>query len=176
VMCGIIFWAATKHGPEHKAVYDHGSSGKALVLTAAVTLAILFILDGTLLYGSFVDLGEAFYNFPKESEHPVIIEVLAQQWAWNIRYPGPDGKFNTADDVVTLNEMHIPVGRPVLLRITSKDVIHSFYLPNFRLKQLTFVRCTKRRALNLRFTFRCVDQCRLLSVQPASRAPLEYSA
>jgi cytochrome c oxidase subunit II len=134
VMCGIIFWAATKHGPDHKAVYDHGTSKKALAATAAVTLSILFFLDGYLLYGSFVDLGGTFYNFPKESDHPVIIEVQAQQWAWNFRYPGPDGKFNTADDIVTLNDMHIPVGRPVLLRITSKDVIHAFYVPNFRTK------------------------------------------
>jgi cytochrome c oxidase subunit II len=134
IMCAIIFWAATKHGPQHKAVYDHGDSGKALILTAVVTLGILFILDGTLLYGSFVDLSEAFYNFPKESDHPLTIEVQAQQWAWNFRYPGPDGKFNTADDIVTVNDMHIPVGRPILLRLTSKDVIHSFYVPNFRTK------------------------------------------
>jgi cytochrome c oxidase subunit II len=138
IMCGVILWASVYHGPKHKAVYDHGASGKSLVLTAVVTLGILFILDGTLLYNSFVDLSEDFYNFPKESEHPVIIEVYAQQWAWNFRYPGPDGKFNTADDIVTLNEMHIPVGRPVLLRMTSKDVIHSFYLPNFRTKQDVF--------------------------------------
>jgi cytochrome c oxidase subunit 2 len=138
IMCGIIFWAATKHGPQHKAVYDHGNSNKALLVTALVTLTILFVLDGTLLYGSFVDLSEAFYNFPKESDHPLTVEVQAQQWAWNFRYPGPDGKFNTPDDIVTMNDMHIPVGRPVLLRITSKDVIHSFYLPNFRTKTDAF--------------------------------------
>jgi cytochrome c oxidase subunit 2 len=134
VMCGIIFWAATRHGPNHKAVYDHGSSPKALLLTAFVTLGILFFLDGVLLYNSFVDLSGAFYNFPKEADHPLTIEVQAQQWAWNFRYPGPDGKFNTSDDVVTTNDMHMPVGRPILLRLTSKDVIHSFYLPNFRTK------------------------------------------
>jgi cytochrome c oxidase subunit II len=134
IMCGVILWAATKHGPAHKAVYDHGDTSKALVLTSVVTLGILFVLDGTLLYGSFVDLGEAFYNFPKASDNPLTIEVQAQQWAWNFRYPGPDGKFNTADDIVTLNDMHMPVGRPVLLRLTSKDVIHSFYVPNFRTK------------------------------------------
>jgi cytochrome c oxidase subunit 2 len=138
VMCGIIFWAATRHGPQHKAEYDHGSSPRALALTAFVTLGILFVLDGTLLYGSFVDLSEAFYNYPKESDHPIIVEVYAQQWAWNFRYPGPDGKFNTQDDIVTLNDLHIPVGRPVFLRITSKDVIHSFYVPNFRTKTDAF--------------------------------------
>ena len=131
-------WAVVKHGPQHRAVYDHGASGKAILLTAAVTLSILFVLDGTLLYNSFVDLADDFYKYPTAAENPVTIEVYGQQWAWNFRYAGPDGKFNTPDDIVTLNEMHVPVGRPVLLRMTSKDVIHSFYLPNFRTKQDVF--------------------------------------
>jgi cytochrome c oxidase subunit II len=134
IMCGIMLWAAIRHGRGHKAVYDHGNSSRALMGTAVVTLSILFLVDGYLLYNSFVDLDGTFYNFPKEADHPVIIEVQGQQWAWNFRYPGPDGKFNTPDDIVTINDMHIPVGRPVLLRITSKDVIHSFYVPNFRTK------------------------------------------
>jgi cytochrome c oxidase subunit 2 len=163
VMVGIIVWAMVKHGPDHKAVYDHGRGGRALVLTAVVTLAILFVLDGTLLYNSFVDLGEAFYNFPTEADHPLLIEVQAQQWAWNFRYPGPDGKFNTPDDIVTLNEMHIPVGRPVLLRMISKDVIHSFYLPNFRQKQDVFPGTTSRMWFQAKqpgvFDIGCAQHC-----------------
>ena len=62
------------------------------------------------------------------------MEVTAQQWAWTFRYPGADGRFNTADDFVTLNELRVPVDRAVYLQLTSKDVVHSFYLPNFRNK------------------------------------------
>src|SRR5262252_8577437 len=63
------------------------------------------------------------------------VEVTGEQFAWNIRYPGPDGKFGTADDIVSLNQLHFPVGRPVVATLRSKDVIHSFFLPEFRVKQ-----------------------------------------
>jgi cytochrome c oxidase subunit 2 len=63
------------------------------------------------------------------------VEILAEQFAWNIRYPGPDGKLNTADDIVTLNQLHFPVGKAVVATLRSKDVIHSFFLPEFRVKQ-----------------------------------------
>ena len=46
----------------------------------------------------------------------------------------PDGRFATPDDVVTLGELHVPVGRPIFLKLRSKDVVHSLYLPNFRTK------------------------------------------
>jgi cytochrome c oxidase subunit 2 len=64
----------------------------------------------------------------------VRIEVNAHQWAWDARYSGPDGKFNTADDIVTLNDIRVPIDTPVLFQLASTDVIHSFSLPNFRNK------------------------------------------
>lgn len=136
IMVGIILWASVIHRdrPGRKAQYEHGIGRKHLMFTAIVSSIIFFGIDGTLLAGSFVDLTEAFWKFPTKAENPVEIEVLGQQWAWNIRYAGPDGKFNTADDVITLNDMHVPIDRPVYLKIRSKDVIHSFYLPNFRQK------------------------------------------
>jgi cytochrome c oxidase subunit 2 len=135
VMVGILLWVVFNHREGHKAHYEHGIGRHHLVLTAVISSAIFFGIDGTLLYNAFADLHSDFYNFPAAAEKPLIVEVMAQQWAWNFRYPGPDGKFNTPDDIVTLNDMHIPVGRPVLIRLQSKDVIHSFYLPNFRTKQ-----------------------------------------
>ena len=88
----------------------------------------------------------------------ITIEVTAEQFAWNVRYPGPDGKFgrtapqlitwdnpigldkkdvSARDDIILLNDIHMPVNRPVRMRLHSKDVIHSFYLPNFRVRQDT---------------------------------------
>ena len=83
--------------------------------------------------------------------------MIAQQFAWNIHYPGPDGKFGTgkaelmndatnplgldpadtngADDIVTLNQMYIPVDKNVVVKLSSKDVIHSFGVPVLRVKQ-----------------------------------------
>ena len=92
------------------------------------------------------------------SNDRIEIRVQAQQFAWNIQYPGADGKFGrsnpklmdevenpigidrvndpaAADDIVTLNVLHIPVNRNVLVHLSSKDVIHSFSLPLLRIKQ-----------------------------------------
>ncbi len=146
IMVGILLWACLMHSESRnqKAHYEHGIGTNHLVLTAVISSIIFFGVDGTLLVNSFKDLRSGFWHFPTAAEHPIEIEVVAQQWAWNIRYPGPDGIFNTADDVVTLNEMHIPVGKPVMLKFHSKDVIHSFYLPNFRTKTDAFPGATSQ--------------------------------
>jgi cytochrome c oxidase subunit 2 len=88
----------------------------------------------------------------------LVIEVTGQQFAWNVRYPGPDGIFgrtdvkqvdtaafnfigldrsdpNAADDLMLQNQLFLAEGRPVRVRLRSLDVIHSFFLPNFRVKQ-----------------------------------------
>jgi cytochrome c oxidase subunit 2 len=65
----------------------------------------------------------------------IALEVTARQFNWDILYPGPDGKFGTADDRQLLNEIHVPVGQPVRVVLKSKDVIHSFFSPHMRLKQ-----------------------------------------
>ena len=63
------------------------------------------------------------------------VEITAEQFAWNIRYAGADGAFNTADDITTINQLHLPLGHTVLVHLKSKDVIHSFFVPQFRMKQ-----------------------------------------
>ncbi|MBI2090716.1 MAG: cytochrome c oxidase subunit II [Deltaproteobacteria bacterium] len=63
------------------------------------------------------------------------IQVTAKQFNWEIVYPGPDGKLGTADDLLMENELHVPAGKVVHVVLKSKDVIHSFFLPNLRLKQ-----------------------------------------
>lgn len=90
------------------------------------------------------------------SENATEIQVVAQQFAWNFRYPGKDGKFGkqsmnavTAenpfgivaddplgkDDASSLNDMHVPVGKPVICYVSSKDVIHSLKVIAFRVTQ-----------------------------------------
>ena len=63
------------------------------------------------------------------------IDVTGEQFSWTIRYAGADGKMGTPDDIVSLNQLHFPVGKPVVATLRSKDVIHSFFLPEFRVKQ-----------------------------------------
>jgi cytochrome c oxidase subunit 2 len=91
-----------------------------------------------------------------DEKNAVVIKVVAEQFGWNVQYPGPDGTFarskpelvhfnnplgidrtdpDYADDVVVANEIHMPVNKPVLIKLTSKDVIHDFFVPEFRIKQ-----------------------------------------
>jgi cytochrome c oxidase subunit 2 len=63
------------------------------------------------------------------------VQVIGQQWAWTFVDPGPDGKLDTPDDIKTINEMHVQVGKLYHFLLSSKDVIHSFSVPAFRLQQ-----------------------------------------
>jgi cytochrome c oxidase subunit 2 len=81
------------------------------------------------------DLREAVWNIPDDAENAYRVEVLAQQWAWNFRATGPDGEFGTPDDIVTMNELHLPQDRPAIFNLSSKDVIHSFFVPDMRVKR-----------------------------------------
>jgi cytochrome c oxidase subunit 2 len=69
----------------------------------------------------------------------VEVAVTAKQFAWGLIYPGPDGQFGTADDKTEkdLNdrELHVPVNKVVKVILRSEDVIHSFFVPSFRIKQ-----------------------------------------
>ena len=63
------------------------------------------------------------------------IRVTAQQWAWTFTDPGPDGQLDTPDDVRTTDELHLINGKTYHFLLESKDVVHSFFVPAFRLKQ-----------------------------------------
>jgi cytochrome c oxidase subunit II len=136
----MVIWMLTAciaHGPKHTATYEHGDGKKQITTALAISALIFFVVDGNLFYHSMTDIGERFWNFEYAEAQPnaVRIEINAHQWAWQARYAGPDGKFNTADDVVTLNDVRVPVQTAVIFELASTDVIHSFYLPNFRTKQ-----------------------------------------
>lgn len=81
--------------------------------------------------------GGAAWDRVKEERPPatIAVQVKAKQFNWEFTYAGPDGKFGTADDITQENEMHVPVNQVVRLTLTSGDVIHSFFVPNLRLKQ-----------------------------------------
>jgi cytochrome c oxidase subunit 2 len=117
-----------------QARYTHGQSRASHLLTLGVGAAIFFGIDMVALSRSFRDLRGVFWRFPENDPWTQRVEVTAQQWAWTFRYPGADDRFGTPDDIVTLNDLRVMVGVPVYLQLRSKDVIHSFYLPNFRTK------------------------------------------
>ena len=77
---------------------------------------------------------DAVWGSPPRAADALHVQIMPEQFAWNIRYAGPDGIFRTSDDVTTINQLHVPVNRPVIVQLSSKDVIHSFFLPNLRIK------------------------------------------
>ena len=136
IMFGWILYAALRHNEKHEARYDHGTSKRSLSLALAMAGSVFVFVDGNLFFNSTMDLEEVFHNFEKPEKNPdtIRIEINAHQWAWDARYAGPDGKFNTKDDIVSLNDLRIPVDTPVIFNVASTDVLHAFNLPNFRAK------------------------------------------
>ena len=136
VMAVWIFWAALVHNEKATAVYDHGNNRKSVYKVLGMAGLVFFTVDANLFYNSTVDLESTFHNFEKVEQNPATIrvEVNAHQWAWDFRYAGPDGKFNTKDDIVSLHELHIPVDTPIVFEVTSTDVLHALNFPNMRAK------------------------------------------
>jgi len=117
----------------------------------------VLVVELVLLFAFSIPLWAARVDHvPSESE-ALVVQLTGEQFAWNVRYPGPDGKFGKTDikmidaqenplgidrsdpaakdDVTTLNQLYLPVNRPIIVKLRSKDVIHSFGVPEFRVKQ-----------------------------------------
>ena len=114
--------------------YTYGNKKSHVIVATAIGTAVFFGVDINITRMSNNDFLSIFSKSPTDDENVERIEVLGQQWAWSFRYAGQDEKFNTDDDIVTLNHFRAPTGKKILFQITSKDVIHSFFLPNTRRK------------------------------------------
>jgi cytochrome c oxidase subunit 2 len=140
-----------RRGRNPKATY-HGLRGRwstwieGGVLAAEVVLLAFFSIP---FWSTQVDA------LPAENES-TIVRVVAEQFAWNVHYPGPDGQFGPTaiglvdpdnplgldrrdplakDDIVSINRMNLPIGKPVIVFLSTKDVVHSLGLPQMRVKQ-----------------------------------------
>jgi cytochrome c oxidase subunit 2 len=67
--------------------------------------------------------------------HDQLVRITGEQWAWRFRYAGPDGRLDSADDLEVVGELRAPLGRVVQFELTARDVLHSFWVPELRLKQ-----------------------------------------
>ncbi|MEQ8279970.1 MAG: hypothetical protein RKU31_40210 [Deltaproteobacteria bacterium] len=137
IMCFIMISAFIKHGKKHSAEYDTGDGKNAVMMAMAISAVIFVIVDGNLFVNSTKDVFGTFWNFEKVDKDPqtLKVEVQGRQWMWQMRLAGKDGKFNTSDDALSDHELVVPVNTPVLLQLASPDVIHTFALPHFRIKQ-----------------------------------------
>ena len=128
-----IFYLAFRYRrqPGRRAAYVRGDRWRQLawiLVPAAIVLALDLSIDAA---GARVwDLVKM--HVPKGDVH---VEIVARQFQWHVTYPGPDGKLGTADDFAIDDELHVPAGKDVRVTLKSQDVIHSFFIPNVRLKQ-----------------------------------------
>jgi cytochrome c oxidase subunit 2 len=127
---GLLLYSviAFRARPGRKATFSHGSTWIEVVLAVVPAVILLYITVAS------VDLWK-LVRLQQPTNDPVRIQVMAEQFSWNFRYAGPDAVFGTPDDVIAAGEMAVPVDRDVIFYISSKDVIHSFFLPESRVKQ-----------------------------------------
>lgn len=135
----------------HQANYESTHSKFPKMVEIGVVVFEAFLLIGL----SFPIWSQYRDKFPAEKDS-LVVRVVAQQFVWNIHYPGRDNRFGKADpkfvsdgnplgidpsdpagrdDIITVNQLHFPAHKPVIAHITSKDVIHSFAIPVLRVKQ-----------------------------------------
>lgn len=147
VYCLIRFRRASGRGVSHQGLPP---------LLPAIAIGLVVVGDAVLLATSALPVWFARSSAPPSMPAAVEVRVVAEQFAWNIQYPGPDRIFGRTspalvsasnplgidrtdaaarDDVGLLNTLMLPVGHPVVLHLTARDVIHSFTLNDMRVKQ-----------------------------------------
>ena len=127
-----LVWAMFKFvddGSGRKATYFHGSQRLEVIWTIIPAAILVFI--------ALYQMG-TWASIKFRSEAPKVIplaEVTGRQFQWVMRYPGLDGKLHTTDDLMMVNDLHFVKGKPALIHLKSSDVLHSFFLPQLRIKQ-----------------------------------------
>lgn len=146
-------WVLVRFRRSRQPVADHhGASGH---IAMGVEIGVV-VAEGTLLIALALPLWFARTSARPATPDALTIRVVAEQFVWNVHYPGADGAFGPTslsligptnplgldrasptgvDDIVVLNQIHLPIDRPVNIQLSSKDVIHSFGVPAMRVKQ-----------------------------------------
>jgi cytochrome c oxidase subunit 2 len=115
-----ILYFAIKYRRRSESELPHGIEGSLKLEIAWSVIPLLFTL-------SFFAWGTSiFFAMNRVPDEAIEVSVVGKQWMW---------KFQHADGQREINELHVPLGRPVRLVMASEDVIHSFYVPAFRLKR-----------------------------------------
>ena len=140
-----------RSGANPRASYA-GAKGK---ISKGLEVGIVIIEMVLLLFYAIPAWARRVKDFPPESQ-ATVVRVIGEQFAWNVQYAGPDGKFgrtkpelvsadnpigldktdpDAKDDITTINQLNLPMNKPVLVHLSSKDVIHSFGVYELRVKQ-----------------------------------------
>lgn len=130
---GVFFWLIFRYA-EREGVRGKYVAGEKWSETKWISIPHYIILAFDVL---IVIAAVRVWYHVKQSTPPAdaTVRVIAQQWAWTFQHPGPDGLLDTADDIRTVDELHTEVNKTYWFELSSKDVLHSFSIPSFRLKQ-----------------------------------------
>jgi cytochrome c oxidase subunit 2 len=128
---GALFYFAWKYDARTNTApvkFSHGSHTLEVVWTILPAVTLLFI--------SIYQMNAWAEAKMRKPDIPVTAEITGRQFNWDVRYPGKDGELHTPDDIIRYDgDINFPVDEEILLVINSADVLHSFFLPNLRLKQ-----------------------------------------
>ncbi len=123
----VVFLVLYRDRPGRRARYTHGSTPLEIAWTVVPALILVILTMLSVPAWSKIKMQMPPTDFD--------VQVTAKQFNWQVAYAGPDGKFGTEDDKVFLDEMHVPVNKVVRVHLRSQDVVHSFFVPQFRMKQ-----------------------------------------
>lgn len=163
----VLFYPLIKNSQSkiNKASYFTGENNKHFRwITAA--LIVLALSDFIILFAEH-DTWEKIENIPEQNN--LYIGITGRQWNWIFTYSGPDGKLNTPDDVVVdeqNSELHIPVNKNIVFELRSRDVLHSLFIINTRLKQDVIPGRMNKRWINItkegKYEISCAEICGVL--------------
>lgn len=130
VQGALLFFAFRyRSRPGRTAFHIHGNTRAEIIWTAIPFVIVVFIAGASM--GPWLRIRD-YNRFPPPA---LEVEITAKQFEWNVRYPGPDGVLGTDDDFTGRNQLNVPAGRVVHVHLSAEDVIHSFFVPEFRVKQ-----------------------------------------
>jgi cytochrome c oxidase subunit 2 len=134
VLCYVVFFGFLfrfRRGAAPRGDYVTGEE-KHLKRWVTIPHLLVLVCDIFIIYGAV----RVWYHIKQElPPAQQTVRVISQQWAWTFVHPGPDGALDTADDISTINELHVQANTMYHYLLESKDVLHNFSVPVFRLKQ-----------------------------------------
>ncbi len=126
----LIYFLFKYRGREgRRAEYIEGSTRAEVIWTVTPAVLILGLAFASQAFWPRIKDPD---RFPTDALEMI---VEAKQFEWNVTYAGADGVLGSDDDFTLRNQLHVPVNQPVIVRLSAIDVIHSFFVPVFRIKQ-----------------------------------------
>ena len=120
-----------RHRDGHKGQYVTGEE-KSQKRWITIPHALVLVCDIFIIVGAVRVWVDVKQTLPPAD---ATVRLVAQQWAWSFVQPGPDGQLDTADDIKTVDDLYVEVGKTYHYKLESRDVLHDFSVPVFRLKQ-----------------------------------------